>query len=105
MDPMILGMGNTLLDISAKVDTAMLETYYLKANDEILYEKEAVYEDMLANHKVDYIACGATQNSIRVAQWLLKDLGNETVAYFGCVGKYNFFTDAIIKKFQPLETP
>ena len=87
MAPIILGMGNPLLDISATVDTAMLEKYSLKANDAILYEKEDLYEDMLANHKVDYIAGGATQNSIRVAQWLLKDLGKETVAYFGCVGK------------------
>jgi len=86
MAPIILGMGNPLLDISATVDTALLEKYSLKANDAILYEKEDLYEEMLANHKVDYIAGGATQNSIRVAQWLLSDLGKESVAYFGCVG-------------------
>jgi adenosine kinase len=34
---------------------------------------------------VDYIAGGATQNSVRVAQWIL-GLKNAT-AYFGCVGK------------------
>ena len=79
MAPIILGMGNPLLDISATVDTAMLEKYSLKANDAILYEKEDLYEDMLANHKVDYIAGGATQSSIRVAQWLLKDLGKVAI--------------------------
>ena len=90
MAPIILGMGNPLLDISATVDTAMLEKYSLKANDAILYEKEDLYEEMLEKHSVDYIAGGATQNSIRVAQWLLSDLGKESVAYFGCVGKLSF---------------
>ena len=85
MAPLILGMGNPLLDISATVDTAMLDKYSLKANDAILYEKEDLYDEMLANHKVDYIAGGATQNSIRVAQWLLEK--PQSVAYFGCVGK------------------
>jgi len=84
MAPLILGMGNPLLDISATVDKAMLDKYNLKANDAILYEKEDLYDEMLANHKVDYIAGGATQNSIRVAQWLLEK--PQSVAYFGCVG-------------------
>ena len=37
--------------------------------------------------KVDYIAGGATQNSIRVAQWVL---GKKfATSYFGAVGKVN----------------
>jgi hypothetical protein len=35
--------------------------------------------------QVDYIAGGATQNSIRVAQWILGT--KNATAYFGCVGK------------------
>lgn len=88
MAPVILGMGNPLLDISATVDTAMLDKYSLKANDAILYEKEDLYDELLANHKVDYIAGGATQNSCRVAQWLMAD--SQSVAFFGCVGKIIF---------------
>merc|ERR1719329_1102744 len=34
---------------------------------------------------VQYIAGGATQNSIRVAQWMLQEAG--ATAYMGCVGK------------------
>ena len=86
MAPMILGMGNPLLDISATVDTAMLNKYSLKANDAILYEKEDLYDE-LSKHKVDYIAGGATQNSCRVAQWLLER--PQSVAFFGCVGNLN----------------
>ena len=37
---------------------------------------------------VDYIAGGATQNSIRVAQWMLQVPGAST--YMGCVGKDEF---------------
>jgi len=81
----ILGMGNPLLDISAVVDTKMLEKYNLKADDAILYEKEDIFEDLKSNYSVEYIAGGATQNSIRVAQWILKK--PNSVAYFGCVGE------------------
>lgn len=81
---LILGMGNPLLDISAVVDQPLLEKYSLKANDAILYDKEDLFEEVVANHKVDYIAGGATQNSCRVAQWLLPD--KKSVAFFGCVG-------------------
>jgi len=84
MSPVILGMGNPLLDISATVDAALLAKYSLKANDAILYEKEDLYDELLAKHKVDYIAGGATQNSCRVAQWLLPV--PKSVAFFGCVG-------------------
>ena len=55
MAPIILGMGNPLLDISATVDTALLEKYSLKANDAILYEKEDLYDELLAKHKVETV--------------------------------------------------
>jgi len=82
-------MGNPLLDISAVVKTEMLEKYNLKANDAILYEKEDIFEDLANDYEVEYIAGGATQNSCRVAQWILEK--PESVAYFGCVGKDQTF--------------
>jgi len=82
-------MGNPLLDISAVVKTEMLEKYNLKANDAILYEKEDIFEDLAKDYEVEYIAGGATQNSCRVAQWILEK--PESVAYFGCVGKDQTF--------------
>lgn len=66
-----LGMGNPLLDISAVVKKDLLDKYELKANDAILYEKEDIYEDLKKDYEVEYIAGGATQNSMRVAQWIL----------------------------------
>merc|ERR1711971_286491 len=62
----------------------LLAKHNLKSNDAILTEDEAIFKD-LGEYKVEYIAGGATQNSIRVAQWLLG--AKNSAAYFGCVGE------------------
>lgn len=82
----LLGMGNPLLDISAEVDEALLEKYELKAGDAILAEAkhQPLFGEMIKNPNVQYIAGGATQNSIRVAQWMLQQPG--ATAYMGCIG-------------------
>jgi len=81
----LLGMGNPLLDISATVKPELLAKHNLKSNDAILTEEESIFNDLTSGYKVDYIAGGATQNSIRVAQWVLgKDKAS---SYFGAVGK------------------
>ncbi len=81
----LLGMGNPLLDISATVDKELLDRYEFKANDAILYDKEDIYEELVDKCDVEYTAGGATQNSMRVAQWILSE--PQTTAFFGCVGK------------------
>lgn len=83
-------MGNPLLDISAKVDQAMLDKYGLKAGNAILCEDKhkPLYEELAKMENVEYIAGGATQNSIRVAQWMLQQSGATT--YMGCIGKDDF---------------
>ena len=46
-----------------------------------------IYTDLVENYKVEYIAGGAGQNSIRVAQWMLNASGlSNSTSYFGCVG-------------------
>jgi len=82
----LLGMGNPLLDISAEVDQALLDKYGLKSNDAILAEEkhQPLFAEMIKMPKVQYIAGGATQNTIRVAQWMLQQPG--ATAYMGCVG-------------------
>jgi len=83
----LLGMGNPLLDISAEVDQKLLDKYSLKAGDAILAEEkhQPLFEEMVKMPQVQYIAGGATQNSIRVAQWMLQEPG--ATAYMGCIGK------------------
>jgi adenosine kinase len=86
----LLGMGNPLLDISADVDAAFLEKYGLKPADAILADEggkhKPLFEEMVANPTVQYSGGGATQNSIRVCQWMLPDSPGST-AFMGSVGK------------------
>eukprot|EP00794_Sanderia_malayensis_P016310 gene16310-17954_t len=86
-DGLLLGVGNPLLDISTSVEPAMIEKYGLKSNDAILAEEKhlPIYQELIDNFPVEYIAGGATQNSMRIAQWILQR--PHTSAYFGCVGK------------------
>ncbi|CAH1438415.1 unnamed protein product [Lactuca virosa] len=83
----LLGMGNPLLDISAVVDEDFLKKYDVQLNNAILAEDKhlPMYDEMSSKFTVEYIAGGATQNSIRVAQWMLQIPG--ATSYMGCIGK------------------
>uniref|UniRef100_H2Y554 Adenosine kinase n=1 Tax=Ciona savignyi TaxID=51511 RepID=H2Y554_CIOSA len=86
----LFGMGNPLLDISANVGKGYLEKYNLKANDAILAEEKhlPMYDELVEMFPVEYIAGGATQNSIKVAQWMLKKPLSTT--FVGCIGEDNY---------------
>jgi adenosine kinase len=86
----IFCIGNPLLDISLPVGTDVLEKYGLAANNAILAEEKhlPLYRELASDPKVEYIAGGATQNSARVAQWLLDS--PRAVTYAGSVGKDEF---------------
>uniref|UniRef100_A0A3Q3FT16 Adenosine kinase n=1 Tax=Labrus bergylta TaxID=56723 RepID=A0A3Q3FT16_9LABR len=87
----LFGMGNPLLDISAVVDKDFLDKYSLKPNDQILAEDKhkALFEEIVKKFKVEYHAGGATQNSIKVAQWMIQEPHN-VGTFFGCIGKDKF---------------
>ncbi|CAM9580895.1 unnamed protein product [Heterosigma akashiwo] len=100
-DGAILGMGNPLLDISAEVGDEILEKYDVKLNNAILAEDKhlPIYEELKTNfqasgptwelkYHVEYIAGGATQNSIRVAQWMLGVA--KATSFMGCIGSDEF---------------
>mmetsp|Transcript_120702 Transcript_120702/g.346820 ORF Transcript_120702/g.346820 Transcript_120702/m.346820 type:complete len:342 (+) Transcript_120702:81-1106(+) len=86
----ILGMGNPLLDISAEVTQETFDKYGLQPGNAILAEPKhaPLYDELAAKKDVKYIAGGATQNSIRVAQWMLQQPG--MTAYMGCIGDDDF---------------
>lgn len=87
-------MENPLLDISAELsDHTLLEKYGLELDSAILAEEKhlPLYKELVENYNPKYIAGGATQNSIRVAQWMLKSAGlSNATAFMGCVGKDDF---------------
>ncbi len=64
----------------------------MKLNNAILAEEKHIplYDELTSSYSVDYIAGGATQNSIRVAQWMLGSDGEGATAYIGCIGKDAF---------------
>ena len=81
-----MGMGNPLLDISAKVEQDLLDKYGVKLDSAILAEEkhQPLYKELIEKYTVEYIAGGATQNSIRVAQWMIQKPGQ--TAFMGSVG-------------------
>ena len=83
----LFGMGNPLLDISVEDAGELLKKYDLQPNNAILAEEKhlPIYKEMVDNYKVDYIAGGATQNTIRVTQWMLQR--KLATCYIGCVGR------------------
>jgi adenosine kinase len=79
-------MGNPLLDISAIVGQDMLDKYDVKLDSAILADDKhlPIYQELVDKYSPSFIAGGATQNSIRVAQWMTKSPGQ--TAFMGCVG-------------------
>ena len=62
-------MGNPLLDMQVVNGENLLKKYDLKANNVIRAEEKhlPLYEEIVKEHKVTYVAGGATQNSARGA--------------------------------------
>jgi len=86
----LLGLGNPLLDISVSTDEKFLKKYELEANNAILAEEKhmPMYSEMESMGEVEYIAGGATQNTMRVAQWIM---GKSNPTYFfGSVGEDDY---------------
>ncbi|CAB9510730.1 Adenosine kinase [Seminavis robusta] len=88
---LLMGMGNPLLDISATVGQDLLDKYEVKLDTAILAEDkhQPLFKELMEKYSPSFIAGGATQNSIRVAQWMLKDKAGQT-AFMGCVGNDDY---------------
>jgi adenosine kinase len=81
-------MGNPLLDVQVTNGEELLKKYDLKANDAILAEEKhmPIYDEIVKNYKVTYVAGGASQNAARGAAYVLPP---DSVVYTGCVGDDN----------------
>uniref|UniRef100_A0A6U3QLF1 Adenosine kinase n=1 Tax=Ditylum brightwellii TaxID=49249 RepID=A0A6U3QLF1_9STRA len=85
----LMGMGNPLLDISSEVGQDILDKYEVKLDSAILAEDkhQPIYKELVDKYSPQFIAGGATQNSIRVAQWMLSASGKANdSAFMGCIG-------------------
>jgi adenosine kinase len=90
VEGILFAIGNPLLDISAEVSEDFLKKYSLEANNSILADAKHLdlCADMVKNYSVDYVPGGATQNSIRIAQWLI-GVPNATT-FMGCIGRDDY---------------
>lgn len=81
-------IGNPLLDVQVTNGEELLKKYDLKANDAILAEEKhmSIYDEIVKNYKVTYVAGGASQNAARGAAYVLPP---NSVVYTGCVGDDN----------------
>eukprot|EP00121_Abeoforma_whisleri_P004872 Awhi_evm1s4411 len=95
LEGILLGMGNPLLDISANVPEEVLSKYGLKANDAILAEEKhlPLYAELCDKYSAEFIPGGATQNAIRIANWILS--GKKATSFIGCVGKDKYSDEMI----------
>ncbi|KAF6107352.1 adenosine kinase [Phyllostomus discolor] len=75
----LFGMGNPLLDITAVVDKDFLDKF----------------NELVKKFKVEYHAGGSTQNSMKVAQWMIQK-PQKAATFFGCIGIDKF--GEILKK-------
>eukprot|EP00567_Pseudictyota_dubia_P017120 CAMPEP_0197437674 /NCGR_PEP_ID=MMETSP1175-20131217/4861_1 /TAXON_ID=1003142 /ORGANISM="Triceratium dubium, Strain CCMP147" /LENGTH=347 /DNA_ID=CAMNT_0042967251 /DNA_START=18 /DNA_END=1061 /DNA_ORIENTATION=- len=90
----LMGMGNPLLDISSEVPQSVLDKYEVKLDSAVLAEDKhlPLYKELVDNYSPQYIAGGATQNSIRVAQWVLSANGmKDATSFTGCIGNDDAF--------------
>jgi len=84
--PVLVGICNPLLDISAHVPMEVFNQWQVKPGEAILAKPEhaELYQQLQNNYKTEYIAGGAGQNSIRAFQWMTGTPG--VGAYLGSVG-------------------
>ncbi|KAI1287119.1 Adenosine kinase 2 [Halotydeus destructor] len=70
----LLGFGHPLLDISAEVSNEFLAKFKLEPDNVILGgpDQETLIRELTTDYRVRYSAGGATQNAVRIAQWILR---------------------------------
>ncbi|EDW19162.1 adenosine kinase isoform X2 [Drosophila mojavensis] len=86
----LVGCGNPLLDISAPVPLQFLEGYGMNVDDAILAEERhmPIYRELVDGYQAEYLAGGSVQNSLRIAQWILRQ--PNVAVFFGCVGQDDY---------------
>jgi len=87
---LLFTMGNPLLDFQVHSDKSFLEKWGLKEDDAILCGEKHIpmFKEMQEKFTVEYVAGGSTQNTARVAQWMI---GQKNVTtYMGCIGNDEF---------------
>jgi adenosine kinase len=85
----LLALENPLLDIQANVKQELMDKYGFVSNGAMLAsEKEqGLYEEIIRDYDVVYVAGGAAQNTARGAQYLLPP---HSTAYMGAISNDHY---------------
>jgi len=87
----LLGIGNPLLDILLEIsDKTLLDKYGLNENDAILAGENHIelFEEISTKDGVKYAPGGATQNTIRIFQWMTKE--PKCASFLGAINNDKF---------------
>ncbi|MXQ79003.1 hypothetical protein E5288_WYG000471 [Bos mutus] len=92
-----LSIGRERCRLGLKGEAMTAIRYSLKPNDQILAEEKhkELFDELVKKFKVEYHAGGSTQNSIKVAQWMIQQ-PHKAATFFGCIGIDKF--GEILKK-------
>ncbi|ESN90364.1 hypothetical protein HELRODRAFT_185207 [Helobdella robusta] len=85
VEGVLFAIGNPLLDLIGEVKPEFLQKHKLNPEDCIVLTSHPtdIVNDFLSNHKVLHVPGGATQNSIRIAQWLIGV--PHATSFMGCI--------------------
>lgn len=89
--PLVIGIGNPLLDIVLPTDAAFLAKYGLNQGGYCFYDEAKhpqIYETMSSQKNADFIPGGATLNTIRICQGLLKE--RQATFFTGCISRDDY---------------
>mmetsp|Transcript_37120 Transcript_37120/g.47976 ORF Transcript_37120/g.47976 Transcript_37120/m.47976 type:complete len:184 (+) Transcript_37120:73-624(+) len=83
----LLGIGNPLLDMIATVDDNFLLRYDVQMNTSTIAEERhlKLFNELSNEYDPTYVAAGSTQNTIRVAQWMMGVPG--ATSFIGSIGR------------------
>jgi hypothetical protein len=82
-----VGVGNPLLDIAATVDEDFLRKYDITFNSASMAEERhlPLFQEMMDRFVPQFTAGGASQNTVRVVQWMIGVPG--VTSFIGCIGR------------------
>lgn len=85
-----LAVGNPLLEIEAHVQLDLLRHFGIQLDNALLAEDRhlPIYEALMTEYEPKFVAGGAAQNTVRVAQWML-GIANAT-SFVGAIGQDEF---------------
>uniref|UniRef100_A0A672MGD9 Adenosine kinase n=1 Tax=Sinocyclocheilus grahami TaxID=75366 RepID=A0A672MGD9_SINGR len=76
-------------EVTSFSDSDYLHAVKICCTDRFVVKEISLFEEIVKKFKVEYHAGGATQNSVKVAQWMIQE-PHKVATFFGCIGNDKF---------------